>query len=103
MVSGNETGIFNAYEINVADSSRKQITFSEDESIFAIDYVPGTNEILYSSDKGGNENSHIFHLAADGTVTDLTPGEQENAQFGGWSEDEKSLYYLSNNSTQKTS
>lgn len=96
LVSGNETGIYNAYEINIADSSRKQITFSEEESIFAIDYVPGTNEILYSSDKGGNENSHIFHLAVDGTVTDLTPGEKENAQFGGWSEDEKSLYYLSN-------
>ena len=96
LVSGNETGIFNAYEINIADSSRKQITFSEEESIFAIDYVPGTNEILYSSDKGGNEISHIFHLAADGTVSDLTPGEEENAQFGGWSEDEQSLYYLSN-------
>ncbi len=96
LVSGNETGIYNAYEINIADSSRKQITFSEEESIFAIDYVPGTDEILYSSDKGGNENRHIYHLAADGTVTDLTPGEKENAQFGGWSEDEKSLYYLSN-------
>jgi len=96
LVSGNETGIFNAYEINIADSSRKQITFSEEESIFAIDYVPGTNDILYSSDKGGNEISHIYHLASDGTVTDLTPGEEENAQFGGWSKDEQSLYYLSN-------
>ena len=96
LVSGNETGIFNAYEINIADSSRKQITSSEEESIFAIDYVPGTNDILYSSDKGGNEISHIYHLASDGTVTDLTPGEEENAQFGGWSKDEQSLYYLSN-------
>lgn len=96
LVSGNETGIFNAYEINVADSSRRQITSSEEESIFAIDYVPGTNDILYSSDKGGNEISHIYHLTSDGTVTDLTPGEEENAQFGGWSKDEQSLYYLSN-------
>ena len=96
LISGNETGIFNAYEINIADSTRKQITFSEGESIFAIDYVPGTNEILYSSDKGGNEISHIYHLGADGGVTDLTPEENENAQFGGWSKDEASLYYLSN-------
>lgn len=96
LVSGNETGIFNAYEITISDSTRKQVTFSEEESIFAIDYVPGTNEILYSSDKGGNEISHIYHLSSDGEATDLTPGENENAQFGGWSVDKKSLYYLSN-------
>ncbi len=96
LVSGNETGIFNAYEITISDSTRKQITFSEEESIFAIDYVPGTNDILYSSDKGGNEISHIYHLSSGGEATDLTPGENENAQFGGWSVDKKSLYYLSN-------
>lgn len=96
LVSGNETGIFNAYEITISDSTRKQITFSEEESIFAIDYVPGTTDILYSSDKGGNEISHIYHLPIGGEATDLTPGENENAQFGGWSVDKKSLYYLSN-------
>ena len=96
LVSGNETGIFNAYEITISDSTRKQITFSEEESIFAIDYVPGTNDILYSSDKGGNEISHIYYLPTGGEAIDLTPGENENAQFGGWSVDEKSMYYLSN-------
>lgn len=95
LVSSNETGIYNVYEINITDKTKRQITTSEDESFFAIDYVPGTEDILYSSDKGGNEISHIYLLTADGTTTDLTPTEDEKAQFAGWSEDKQHLYYLS--------
>ncbi|WP_372775007.1 alpha/beta fold hydrolase [Mangrovibacterium sp.] len=96
LVSSDETGIFNAYEIEIVDGGKKQITFSETESYFAIDFVPGSTDLLYSADKGGNELSHIFRLAADGAVTDLTPGENEKASFGGWSDDETSMYFVSN-------
>ncbi|MCC8359082.1 S9 family peptidase [Salinimicrobium sediminilitoris] len=96
LMSSDESGIFNVYEINISDGSKKQITNSKDDSFFAIDYVPGTGDILYSADKGGNEINHIYLLSDDGTTKDLTPGENEKAQFAGWSEDRDFLYYLSN-------
>ncbi len=96
LMSSDESGIFNVYEINIADGSRKQITNSTSDSYFAIDYVPGSGGILYSADKGGNEISHIYLLRKDRSTKDLTPGENEKAMFGGWSEDKKSMIYLSN-------
>ncbi|MEM9686364.1 MAG: alpha/beta fold hydrolase, partial [Bacteroidota bacterium] len=84
------------YEITIENGTKKQVTFSENESFFAVDYVPGTTQILYSSDKGGNEINHIYLLQDDGTSKDLTPGENEKANFAGWSTDKKSMYYLSN-------
>ena len=96
LVSSNETGIYNVFEISIADGSRRQITNSTTESCFAVDYVPGTKQILYSSDKGGNENDHIFMLNEDNSVTDLTPGETVKAIFNGWSKDKKIMYLQSN-------
>ncbi len=101
LVTSDESGIFNLYEINIADASKKQITFSEEESFYAVDYVPGTDYVLYSADKGGNEINHIYLLKNDSITTDLTPGENEKAIFGGWSEDDEYMYYLSNKRNPK--
>jgi dipeptidyl aminopeptidase/acylaminoacyl peptidase len=96
LVSSDETGIFNVFEINIEDATRKQITSSETESFFAVDYVPGKGQILYAADKGGNELDHIYLLQEDGSSVDLTPAENEKAQFTGWSEDKQSMLYVSN-------
>ncbi len=96
LVHSDESGIFNLYEINIADGSKRQVTNSAVESFFAVDYVPGTGQILYSADKGGNEIDHIYLLSADGTSKDLTPAEQEKADFYGWSLDKKAMFYGSN-------
>jgi len=96
LVSSNESGIYNVHEIDLATGEQRIVTESDKDSFFANDYVPGTGEILYSADKGGNEISHIYLLKADGTTLDLTPGEEEKASFYGWSEDKKSMYYGSN-------
>lgn len=96
LISSDESGIFNVYEIDVSDGSKKQITKSDEESLFALDYVPGTGDILYSADKGGNEINHIYLLSEDGQTRDLTPAQEEKAEFAGWSDDKKSLYYISN-------
>ena len=101
LVRSNESGIFNVYEIDIASGEKTQKTFSEKESFFAIDYLPGTNQILYSADKGGNELSHIYLMNEDGTTTDLTPGENEKARFAGWSKDKKSMYFISNRRNPK--
>ncbi|MDO8367349.1 MAG: alpha/beta fold hydrolase [Saprospiraceae bacterium] len=96
LVHSNETGIFNLYEINIADGAKKALTQSTTESIFAINYVPGSREVLYSSDKGGNEIDHIYLLKADGSSQDLTPGEKEVSGFSDWAKDKKSFFYTSN-------
>lgn len=96
LVHDNSTGIFNVYEIDLATKEKRQLTSSVKESYFAIDYIPGTSNFMYSADKGGNENSHIYLQKADGTVTDLTPGEKEKSSFFGWNRPKTALYYTSN-------
>jgi len=96
LVSSNETGIYNVFEITLSDGSKKQVTNSATESFFAVNYVHGTNQILYSADKGGNENDHIYLLNEDGTTVDLTPGDAVKASFNGFSKDKKVMYFSTN-------
>ena len=96
LIGSNESGIYNAYEIDIATGKKSTLTQSTKESIFVNDYVPGTNDVIYSSDKGGNENDHLFLLKKDGSVKELTTGEKEKANFYGWSRDDKTMYYTSN-------
>ncbi len=96
LVTSDKSGIANVYEISIADSTMRQLTQSTVESLWGIDYIYGTNQILYSADKGGNEINHIYLLKEDGSVQDLTPAENEKAGFAGWSRDKKTMYYTSN-------
>ncbi len=100
LVSSNKSGIFNAYEIPVSGGEPKQLTTSTTDSIFAQSYFPKDDRIIYSSDKGGNELSHVFVRNPDGTTRDLTPGEKLNANFFGWSHDDKSFFVQSNERDQ---
>ncbi len=61
-----------------------------------MDYVPGTQNLIYAADKGGNEIDHMYLLEVNGKTTDLTPGEKEKVSFYRWSPDKKTLYYSSN-------
>ncbi len=101
LVSSNRTGIFNVFEISIADSAKRQVTASTVESYFAVDYVPGTGDIVYTADKGGNENNHLYLLTADGLSRDLTPGKDEKVSFLRWSADKKSFFYISNKRTPR--
>jgi protease II len=96
LVHDNSSGIFNVYEIDLATKEKKQLTNSVKESYFAIGYIPGSNDFMYSADKGGNENSHIYLQKADGAVTDLTPGAKEKAGFFSWNQPKTAFYYTSN-------
>ncbi len=51
---------------------------------------------IYSYDRGGNENSHLYVREADGTERDLTPGEKTKANFLGWAQDGKSFFFSTN-------
>ncbi len=95
LVSSNESGIYNAYEIDIATGERSALTQSEDESYFAQSYFPNDNRILYTFDRGGNEN-HKIYMMSDGKHKELTPEDSVRNGFYGWSRDEKSMFYGSN-------
>ncbi len=92
----NKTGIFNVYTVPVAGGPAKQLTDSTKESTYAVSYFPADPRFIYTYDRGGNENSHLYLREADGSERDLTPGEKTKAQFHGWSFDRKSFFYSSN-------
>ena len=71
------------------------MTDSKEESFFVRGYSPTTGEVIYSADKGGNENSHIY-IIRDGKSIDLTPGKNTKASFFGWTKDELEMYVISN-------
>lgn len=99
LIHSNRSGIFNLYQIQLADSSRQALTASTGESLFAVDYVPGTDHFIFSADKGGNENDHLYLQTNPITVRDLTPGVKEKASFLNWTKDKKHFYFISNKRT----
>jgi len=96
LFASNRTGIFNVYSIAATGGTPRQLTRSTKESTYAVSYFPNDSRILYTYDRGGNENSHLYVLNAEGQEQDLTPGDKVKANFLGWSFDLKSFYYSTN-------
>jgi len=96
LYSSRRSGIFNAFTVPVTGGKPTQLTNSKTDSVFAISFFPRDNRILYSSDRGGNEISHIYLRDEDGQVKDLTSDEKARAVFYDWSHDDKSFFYGSN-------
>ena len=92
----NKTGIFNVYTVPVTGGAASQLTNSTKESTYSVSYFPNDSRLLYTYDRGGNENNHIFLRELDGTERDLTPGDKVKAAFLGWSHDRKSFFFSTN-------
>ena len=92
----NKSGIFNVYSVPVTGGEAAQLTNSTKESTFAVSYFPTDARILYTYDRGGNENSHLYLRELNGTERDLTPGDKVKANFIGWSHDRKSFFFSTN-------
>jgi dipeptidyl aminopeptidase/acylaminoacyl peptidase len=92
----NKTGIFNVYSVSITGGDARQLTNSTKESIFAVSYFPNDARFLYTFDRGGNENSHLYLREADGGERDLTPGDKTKANFLDWASDRKSFFYSTN-------
>jgi len=101
LFNSKETGIFNAYEIDLKSGDQKQLTTSTDNAIFAQSYFPEDNRVVYTSDKGGNEISHIYVRDDNGGVKDLINDSTAKAEFYGWSYNRKNLYYATNSRDKK--
>jgi dipeptidyl aminopeptidase/acylaminoacyl peptidase len=92
LVSSDERGIFNAFAVPVAGGDSIPLTESTGDAIFALSYFPEDERFLYESDQAGNELSHVYVKEMDGTVIDLTPGEDLKAEFFGWARDDASFF-----------
>jgi dipeptidyl aminopeptidase/acylaminoacyl peptidase len=101
LVTSDATGIFNAWAVPVDGGEPIRLTDSTQESVFTRSYFPHDERFLYVSDEGGNELDHLYVQAPDGTVRDLTPGEELKAAFLGWTDDEGELIVATNERDQR--
>jgi dipeptidyl aminopeptidase/acylaminoacyl peptidase len=96
LVNSKETGIFNAYEISIQTGEKKQLTSSTDNAIFSQSYFPADERVVFTSDKGGNEITHIYVRNSNGSTIDLIQDSTAKAGYTGWSFDRKNLFYTTN-------
>ena len=96
LVSSDAGGVYNAYAIPATGGEPQPLTESTTNAIFAESYFPADERILYSSDQGGNERTHLYVREIDGSVRDLTPGDKLKATFQGWAADEQSFFVGTN-------
>lgn len=94
LLSSDETGVFNAYAMDLS-GERTQLTDSTTSANFAVTFFPEDDRILVSADEGGNELNHLYVRGEDGTLTDITPGDNVKASFGGWRGDGEAFYVWS--------
>jgi dipeptidyl aminopeptidase/acylaminoacyl peptidase len=96
LINSDRSGVFNAYTLPVAGGEPVQVTQSTTNATFGASYFPGDDRILFTADQGGNELNHVYVRQADGTVRDITPGENLKASFMGWSDDGRRFFVSSN-------
>ena len=96
LISADASGVFNAYSQPLAGGDWQQLTSSPEDAVFGVSWFPGDDRFLYTADQGGNEFNHVFVHETDGSIKDLTPGEELKAQFFGWSGDRESFWVVSN-------
>jgi len=96
LFSSNESGIFNVYAMPVAGGKPVAMTRSTSDSTYAVGFFYNDDRILFTRDKGGDENNHLFVRELDGTEKDLTPGTKHKASFVGWRPDGGAFYVSTN-------
>ena len=96
LVSSDSSGVWNAYAITVAGGTPQPLTQSRTNAVFTLSYFPHDERILYRSDEGGNELTHIYVRSPDGAIVDVTPGAKLKANFHGWAGDGRSFFVSTN-------
>ncbi|MCP4301624.1 MAG: S9 family peptidase [Gammaproteobacteria bacterium] len=101
LMSSDETGVFNSYELPVSGGKPIKLTDSSDNAMFGVSWFPDDKRILYTYDSGGNELNHVVVREVEGSHRDLTPGDKLKAGFLGWSDDGKSFYLVTTERNQQ--
>lgn len=101
LASTDSTGIFNAVTLDAAGAVTP-LTTSDDHAVRAQSFFPADDRVIVTSDSGGNEIYHVYVREADGTLTDLTPGEEVRGSFVGWRDDGEVFYVQTNERDPQT-
>jgi dipeptidyl aminopeptidase/acylaminoacyl peptidase len=101
LITSDETGVFNAWALSLGDGPAQQLTESTDNAMFAVSWFPADERILFTYDNGGNELNHVIVRETDGTLHDLTPGEELKAGFLGWHGDGAHFYLTTTERNQQ--
>jgi dipeptidyl aminopeptidase/acylaminoacyl peptidase len=101
LASTDGTGIYNAVTLDET-GERTAMTSSDDDAIYAQSFFPQDDRVIVTSDSGGNEIFHVYVREADGSLTDLTPGEEVRASFAGWRGDGQVFYIQTNERDAET-
>ena len=96
LVSSDQTGVYNAYRLDISDGELKALTQSSDRGVYVESWFPTDDRFIYQQDGNGDELTHVFVMSPEGDVTDLTPGEGHKAGFAGWSSNAENFYIYSN-------
>ncbi|WNJ20349.1 S9 family peptidase [Pontibacter sp. G13] len=96
LFGSNESGMMNAFSVDLLSGEQTQLTHSTEESYYAQSYFPADERFIVVADKGGNENEQIFMVTPDGQEKLLTPHPDTKSTFLGWTGDEQSMLFLSN-------
>ena len=102
LVHSDETGIFNVYALPVDGGEAVALTASDSDAMFAVSWFPNDERILFTFDNGGDELNHVVVRELDGSLKDLTPGDDIKSAFAGWSSDRQSFYLTSNERDPKS-
>src|SRR5918994_1959832 len=95
------TGTYQVWAVDVPTPGHPtiwpdQLTFFK-ERILNVTYSPIADEMIFSTDVGGNERAQLFLLSGDGRqLRQLTDAPQAIHSFGGWSQDGRHIAYSSN-------
>ena len=96
----NATGIFNAYTLPVSGGTAplqpQPVTQSTTDTTYSVSFFPEDDRVLFTRDKGGDENNHLYVRELNGTEKDLTPGEKTKASFFAWQPYGAAFYVSSN-------
>ncbi|RMD89428.1 MAG: S9 family peptidase [Alphaproteobacteria bacterium] len=96
LVTSDESGVFNAYAVDLSSGEKEPLTDSTSDAVFGLSYFPADERVLFTRDQGGNELNHVFVREEDGTSRDLTPGERLKAGFLGWTASGDAFFVTSN-------
>ncbi len=95
LFTSDASGIPNAYTVPSEGGAVTPLTRSTTDSTFAVSYFPKDERFLYTHDRGGDENNHLYVMSPRGDA-DLTPGAKLKAVFSGWLHDDSALNVLTN-------
>jgi dipeptidyl aminopeptidase/acylaminoacyl peptidase len=96
LIWNDASGVINAYALPIGGGEPVPLTASTTNATFAVSYFPGDERVLVTADEGGNELDHLHVRERDGTLRDLTPGENLKANFLAWRADGRAFWATTN-------